>query len=190
MGGEFLGTAVREHLVDRPVSGHSEMDGGLCWDECVAIVTELTKRDALIHARRDLYRAALEATAIGVRHSIETMTAAGAGDRSRRGRWRRCAGRALAADRLRRGRTCPGDTDRHHRRETFGAAYLAVALEHRVSIEAWNTPSGLCEPDLATKAGYDELYGRYLDLYPATRNINRVLADRQKTPTPTLEEKP
>ena len=39
--------------------------------------------------------------------------------------------------------------------------------------------------------GYDELYEHYLDLYPATRDINRALAQRQKTLTPplTLEEK-
>jgi len=32
----------------------------------------------LTHTRGDLYRAALEATAFGVRHNIETMTSAGA----------------------------------------------------------------------------------------------------------------
>jgi xylulokinase len=72
---------------------------------------------------------------------------------------------------------------------SFGAAFLAAALEHDVSIEAWNPPAETCEPDPATKAGYDELYGHYLDLYPATRDINRALAQRQTTLTLTLEEK-
>jgi xylulokinase len=30
---------------------------------------------------------------------------------------------------------------------SFGAAFLAAALEHDVSIEAWNPPAGTCEPD-------------------------------------------
>jgi len=37
--------------------------------------------------------------------------------------------------------------------------------------------------------GYDELYGHYLDLYPATRDINRALAQRQKTLPLTVKEK-
>ena len=56
-------------------------------------------------------------------------------------------------------------------------------------MEAWNPPAGTCEPDPTTKADYDELYGHYLDLYPATRDINRALARRQKILTLTLEEK-
>ncbi len=38
------------------------------------VVAGLTLR----HTRGDLYRAALEATALGVRHNVEVMTAAGA----------------------------------------------------------------------------------------------------------------
>jgi len=144
----------------------------------------------LTHGRGDLYRAALEATAFGVRHNIETMTSAGAaidrvvavGGGAQGALWPQ-----IVSDVIGLAQVIPTVTIG----ASFGAAFLAAALEHDISIDGWNPPSGLCEPDPATKVGYDELYEHYLDLYPATRDINRALAQRQKTLTPplTLEEK-
>jgi xylulokinase len=142
----------------------------------------------LTHTRGDLYRAALEATAFGVRHNIETMTSAGAaidrvvavGGGAQGELWPQ-----IVSDVIGLAQVIPTVTIG----ASFGAAFLAAALEHDVSIEAWNPPAGTCEPDPGNKAGYDELYGHYLDLYPATRDINRALARHQETLTLTLEEK-
>jgi xylulokinase len=41
--GRVLGTAVREHAVDRPRTGHFEMDAGLWWAEVVSITHELLR---------------------------------------------------------------------------------------------------------------------------------------------------
>lgn len=38
-------------------------------------------------------------------------------------------------------------------------------------------------PDPATRAGYDELYALYRELYPATRTIAHTLAARQRFAT-------
>lgn len=142
----------------------------------------------LSHTRGDLYRAALEATAFGVRHNIETMTSAGAaidrvvavGGGAQGTLWPQ-----IVSDVIGLAQVIPTVTIG----ASFGAAFLAASLEHDVSMEAWNPPAGTSEPDPTTKADYDELYGHYLDLYPATRDINRALARRQKILTLTLEEK-
>jgi xylulokinase len=140
----------------------------------------------LTHTRGDLYRAALEATAFGVRHNVETMTSAGAaidrvvavGGGAQGALWPQ-----IVSDVIGLAQVIPTVTIG----ASFGAAFLAASLEHDVSIAKWNPPAATCEPDRATKAGYDELYGHYLDLYPATRDISRALARRQETLT--LEEK-
>lgn len=66
---------------------------------------------------------------------------------------------------------------------SFGSAFLAAALEHDISIEEWNPPARICEPDSATRVAYDDLYGHYLALYPATQEITHALAQHQKNLT-------
>jgi xylulokinase len=140
----------------------------------------------LTHTRGDLYRAALEATAFGVRHNIETMRAAGAvidrvvavGGGTQGALWPQ-----IVSDVTGLTQVIPTITIG----ASFGAAFLAAALEHGVAIDAWNPQAGACEPDPGNQAGYDELYGHYLELYPATRDINRALARHQTTLT--MEEK-
>lgn len=137
----------------------------------------------LTHTRGDLYRAALEATAFGVRHNIETMIAAGAtiervvavGGGAQGALWPQ-----IVSDVTGMAQVIPSKTIG----ASFGAAFLAATVENDVRIEEWNPPAGLCEPDVSTKPGYDDLYAQYLDLYPATREINRVLAHRQNSLTP------
>jgi xylulokinase len=137
----------------------------------------------LTHTRGDLYRAALEATAFGVRHNIETMSAAGAtidrvvavGGGAQGALWPQ-----IVSDVTGMAQIIPSKTIG----ASFGAAFLAATLENDVLIEEWNPPAGICRPDASAKAGYDDLYAHYLDLYPATREINRALAQRQKSLTP------
>jgi xylulokinase len=134
------------------------------------------------HTRGDLYRAALEATAFAVRHNIDAMTDAGArlsrvvavGGGTQGGLWTRIisdvTGRTQVLPRVTMG-AC------------FGAAFLAAGLVSDVSIERWNPPSVLVEPDPRLAGRYAELYGLYRDLYPSTRDISHALAALQRTTT-------
>jgi len=134
----------------------------------------------LTHTRGDLYRAALEATAFGVRHNIETIVGAGAtidrvvavGGGAQGALWPQ-----IVSDVTGLAQVIPTKTIG----ASFGAAFLAASLENDVDIDEWNLPAGRCEPETANKAAYDELYAHYLDLYPATREISRSLAQRQKS---------
>lgn len=133
----------------------------------------------LTHTRGDLYRAALEATAFGVRHNIETMIAAGAvidrivavGGGAQGGLWPQ-----IVSDVTGLAQVIPSKTIG----ASFGAAFLAAGLEHDVRIDEWNPTAGICEPEASTKVTYDELYALYLALYPATRDLTRALAQRQQ----------
>ncbi|MFI5889775.1 FGGY-family carbohydrate kinase [Actinoplanes sp. NPDC051513] len=129
----------------------------------------------LSHARGDLYRAALEATAFGVRHNVESMpgidrvVAVGGGTQG--GLWTRIVsdvtGLAQVVPRVTTG-------------AAYGAAYLAALLTSPVNIADWNPAAETVEPDPSTRDGYDELYSLYRDLYPATRTIAHSLATRQR----------
>ncbi|MEU7874008.1 FGGY family carbohydrate kinase [Dactylosporangium sp. NPDC049140] len=133
----------------------------------------------LSHTRGDLYRAALEATALGVRHNVEALRDAGAdvrrvvavGGGTRGGLWTRIVssitGLAQVVPRVTVG-------------ASYGAAVLAASLTSPIDIDRWNPPAGIVEPDPAERAGYDELYALYRDLYPATRTIAHTLAARQR----------
>ncbi|GAA1030883.1 hypothetical protein GCM10009557_24390 [Virgisporangium ochraceum] len=63
---------------------------------------------------------------------------------------------------------------------SYGAAYLAARATTGADIAAWNPPAHTVEPDPANRAGYDELYALYRDLYPATRTTAHALAARQR----------
>ncbi|GIJ67019.1 FGGY-family carbohydrate kinase [Virgisporangium ochraceum] len=131
------------------------------------------------HTRGDLYRAALEATALGVRHNVEVLRAAGAGvDRvvavgggTRGGLWTR-----IVSDVTGLAQAVPTVTIG----ASYGAAYLAARATTGADIAAWNPPAHTVEPDPANRAGYDELYALYRDLYPATRTTAHALAARQR----------
>ncbi|HCA85224.1 MAG TPA: sugar kinase [Streptomyces sp.] len=135
----------------------------------------------LRHGRGHLYRAALEATAFGVRHNLAAMTETG-GDIRRlvavgggaRSLWTR-----IVSDVTGRVQELP--------RHTVGAAYgdtflaaVGTGLAAPGDIAAWNPVETVVEPDTGRAARvYEELYGLYLDLYPATRDAAHTLAARQ-----------
>ncbi|GAA2335738.1 FGGY-family carbohydrate kinase [Dactylosporangium salmoneum] len=129
------------------------------------------------HTRGDLYRAALEATAFGVRHNIEAIEAAGGrierivavGGGTQGGLWAR-----IVSDVTGRAQCVPEKTIG----ASYGAAFLAGAAAHEVRIEDWNPIVEVVEPDPAAGARYDELYRLYLELYPATERIAHALAAR------------
>lgn len=141
------------------------------------VVAGLTLR----HGRGHLYRAALEATAFGVRHNLETMSAAGGaldrlvavGGGTKGGLWAQ-----IVSDVLQRPQQLP--------RTTVGAAYgdavLAATgsgLVPEAETEGWNPIDEVIEPDPDAAETYDRLYGLYRDLYPATRDVAHALAALQ-----------
>nr|WP_314844482.1 FGGY family carbohydrate kinase [uncultured Microbacterium sp.] len=135
----------------------------------------------LAHTRGDLYRAALEATALGVRHNVETMRAAGAD-----------IGRIVAVGGGTQGRLwlqVVSDVTglvQEIPKTTIGASYgvaflAAVATADEVPvISEWNPVAEIVHPAEALRPDYDRLFDRYLRLYRATRQIVHELAVEQR----------
>lgn len=128
------------------------------------------------HGRAELYRAALEGTAYGVRHNLSAMGAP--------------ARRLVAVGGGTQGRVWTGivsdvtRTPQHLPTETvgacFGDAYLAaVAIGLEPDIEAWNPVAEVIEPDPGRADRYDEFYAHYRALYPATVETAHFLARQQ-----------
>ncbi|MBX3194053.1 MAG: FGGY-family carbohydrate kinase [Microbacteriaceae bacterium] len=135
---------------------------------------------SLAHTRGDLYRAALEATAFGVRHNIEEMIAAGSviervtavGGGTRGSLWT-----SIVSDVTGVAQRVPRVTIG----ASYGAAYLAArAVDDTARIEDWNPIEQIIRPDPGLRTAYDESYGRYLQLYPATAEISHALAHEQR----------
>jgi xylulokinase len=133
----------------------------------------------LSHTRGDLYRAALEATALGVRHNVEALREAGAavervvavGGGTRGGLWTR-----IVSDVTGLPQVVPSTTIG----ASYGAAYLAARTTVAARITDWNPPVETIVPDPALRDGYAELYALYRELYPATSSIAHSLAARQR----------
>ena len=131
------------------------------------------------HGRAELYRALLEGTAYGVRHIAETMDLAGTspkrlvavGGGTKGDVWTR-----IVSDVTGLPQVIPN--------ETIGAAYgdamLAAMAIGRPEAANWNRAAALIEPDPSTKSLYDELYGVYRSLYPATLEQAHTLAAVQE----------
>jgi xylulokinase len=136
-------------------------------------LTGLTLR----HRRGHLYRAALEGIAFGVRHNLEVMApgtdlrAVAVGGGTKASLWTRIVSDAT-------GITQNLPTER------IGACYGdALLAAEGVGLAApgssWASLSEVVEPTNDSRSLYDELYGLYHELYPATRQIQHALADRQ-----------
>jgi xylulokinase len=135
----------------------------------------------LHHGRGHLYRAALEGTAFGVRHNLEEMRAAGGeakrlvavGGGTKGGLWTQ-----IVSDVLGRPQVVPS--------VTIGAAYGDALLAARAvglsDGEGWNPPAGTVEPDPDAGRIYEELYGVYRGLYPATLDAAHALAALSRGP--------
>lgn len=133
------------------------------------------------HTRGHLYRAALEATAFGVRHNLAAMAEAG-GDLRRLvavgGGTTGMLWTQIVSDVLHRQQDLP----RHTIGAAFGDAFLAAVgtgAANPRDIDAWNPVARTIEPNPGRAADYDQLYRLYLDLYPATKATAHALAARQ-----------
>ena len=132
----------------------------------------------LAHTRGDVYRAALEATAFGVRHNLEALEDAGAeiarivavGGGTTGALWTQ-----IVSDVTGREQVVPAKTIG----ASYGDAYLAACAVAKPSIADWNPPADVVRPREEHAPLYDELYELYRDLYTATSSTVHALA-RQK----------
>ena len=136
----------------------------------------------LTHGRGDLYRAALEATAMGVRHNVETMRAAGAdisrvvavGGGTQGGLWLQIVSDVTGLAQ---------EVPREQIGASYGGAFLAARAVARdgdgPDIAHWNPPARRIEPDPALSSRYDVLFDTYLRLYDRTRDLVHELAETQ-----------
>lgn len=135
------------------------------------------------HTRGDLYRSALEATGFGVRHNVETMTAAGGdirrvvavGGGTQGGLWTQVVSDITGLEQVLPTVTVGA---------SFGAAFLAAGAVAEVSIDVWNPPAGLVRARPELSSIYDELYDLYRDLYRASATVVHALSARQLRNTP------
>lgn len=136
------------------------------------------------HTRGDLYRAALEATALGVRHNVETMRAAGAdirrivavGGGTQGSLWLQ-----IVSDVTGLVQEVPQTTIG----ASYGAAFLAAtatatAAEAPPRIADWNPVATTIRPRPEVAADYDVLFERYLRLYASTKELVHELAAEQR----------
>ncbi len=131
------------------------------------------------HSRGDLYRAALEATAMGVRHNVDAFRAAGApierivavGGGTQGVLWTQ-----IVSDVTGLTQEVPSVTIG----ACFGAAYLAARVLVAVDIGDWNPTASTVTPDPSTADAYNGLFELYRGLYPATVEISHRLAERQR----------
>jgi len=132
----------------------------------------------LSHGRGDIYRAALEATGLGVRHHIEAIEAAGGdirrvvavGGGTQGELWTQ-----IVSDITGRPQQIPSVTIG----ASYGAAFLAAGAVQPVDIDRWNPIREVREPRPALAADYDELYGLYRQLYAGSKAVAHALAARQ-----------
>ncbi len=131
------------------------------------------------HTRGDLYRAALEATALGVRHNVEAIRAAGGtidrvvavGGGTQGDLWLQVVSDVTGLTQEVRSVTIGA---------SYGAAFLAAGAVATVAITEWNPVLRTVAPDSALAADYDALYALYLELYAATAGVAHSLAERQR----------
>jgi len=143
------------------------------------VIAGLTLR----HTRGDLYRAALEATAFGVRHNIETMVEAGAdirrivavGGGTQGDLWLQIVSDVTGLSQ---------EVPRVTVGAGYGAAFLAAVGTSRGNtapdMEVWNPVAQTITPQAENSTRYDELYPRYLELYRSTIPTVHALAHDQK----------
>ncbi|MFE7198225.1 FGGY-family carbohydrate kinase [Microbacterium oxydans] len=137
----------------------------------------------LEHTRGDLYRAALEATALGVRHNVETMRAAGADIRRIVAVGGGTQGRLwlqVVSDVTGLVQEVPQTTIG----ASYGAAFLAAtaiaASDETPVITDWNPVAETIRPDEALRPAYDALFDRYVRLYADSKDVVHELADTQR----------
>ncbi|WP_216206836.1 FGGY-family carbohydrate kinase [Amycolatopsis aidingensis] len=136
------------------------------------------------HGPGELYRAALEGIAYGVRHNLEVMGSAGGtagrlvavGGGVQGGLWTQIVTDVTGAE-----QQVPAETVG----AAFGDAFLAaVATGMDPDITEWNPLARTVRPDPRRTETYHEFYARYRELYPATADIAHFLAAQQHRSQP------
>ena len=132
------------------------------------------------HTRGHVTRALLEGAALAVRHNLDVMREAGA----HIGALRASGGGA-------RGRLWPqivSDVTQlpqvrlaGHAGAAYGDALFAAVAAGAAGLDTvWVAATDRVVPDPGTAARYDDLYGLYLELYPATASHAHALAELQR----------
>jgi xylulokinase len=130
------------------------------------------------HTGGDLYRAALEATAMGARHNVEAFRAAGAtiervvavGGGTQGDLWTQIVSDITGLTQ---------EVPTHTIGACYGSARLAAAAAGLDSVD-WNPVAGEIVPRAELADDCDELYALYRRLYESTSEIAHVLAARQR----------
>ena len=139
----------------------------------------------LRHNRGDIYRAALEATAYGVRHNLAAMRDAGGqghrlvavGGGTKGGLWTQIVSDVLDA---------PQQLPRQTMGACLGDALLAaIGIGHieggqSPDMSLWNPLATTIEPHPESAAAYERYYALYRELYPNTKEIAHALAREQR----------
>jgi xylulokinase len=133
------------------------------------------------HGRAELYRAALEGIAHGVRHNLEVFADAGGpssprlvavGGGTRGGLWTR-----IVSDVTGLPQDVPADTTG----AALGDAFLAAAAVGAADdVRAWNPVVDTVEPDDAAHVLHDEFHRHYRALYTDTADTAHFLAEQQR----------
>ncbi|ALG12408.1 FGGY-family carbohydrate kinase [Kibdelosporangium phytohabitans] len=128
----------------------------------------------LSHGQAEIYRAALEGTAYGLRHNLEVMGGAqqrvvAVGGGTQGDLWAQIVSDVTGVP-----QQLPAETVG----ACFGSAmFAASAMGHPVA--DWNPLARTVTPDPARTAKYDLFYEHYRALYPATRDLAHFLAADQ-----------
>jgi xylulokinase len=132
------------------------------------------------HGSAELYRAALEGTAYGVRHNLEAMGEAGGraarlvavGGGTQGGLWTQ-----IVSDITGQEQQIPAETVG----ACFGDALLAgVGTNVAVDPDGWNPVTRTVRPNPANVERYDAFYRHYRDLYETTVGTAHFLAREQR----------
>jgi xylulokinase len=135
---------------------------------------------SLRHNRGDIYRAALEATAYGVRHNLQAMRDAGGqyhrlvavGGGTKGGLWTQIVSDVLNA---------PQELPRQTIGACLGDALLAaIGIGLSPKVTEWNPIAITIEPRPEHAATYERYYALYRELYPSTRDFAHALAREQR----------
>lgn len=134
----------------------------------------------LNHTRAHLYRAVYEGVAYGVRQLVELLGAVSApverlvavGGGTRTGLWPQVVSDVTGVPQVVPAQTIGA---------SYGDALLAAIGTGLVAPETdWSTQVGSVEPDPAVRWVYDELYGRFGELYAASTSVVHPLARLQE----------
>jgi xylulokinase len=136
----------------------------------------------LSHTRGDLYRAALEGIAYGVRHNLESMADA-AGPRPLRlvavgGGTRGDLWTQIVSDVTGLAQRIPAETIG----ACYGDALLAAAATGRAHApEDWSSSGVTVTPNEAVRDRYSARYEQYMGLFDSTRGLMHELAAEQRS---------